>query len=183
MRTDRVGELVEGLGRNALRESGNVTTPYQKSGRPAHILLTFGVFILHPEIDGNKKAYLSSASSKGPVDTGFIYCTLCSLLWNARHSTVEKMVFPTPVFAPYICKVLSRGHKAEPATRLITKVQAWTWARARGRSECSACCVCLRSCAACAYISGHKAADTRTLLVASGRVEPNASVLFWGHAW
>jgi hypothetical protein len=60
--------------------------------------------ILHGSEDRREqakaKAYLSSASSKGPVDTGFIYCTRCSFLWKARHSAVEKMVLPTPVFAP-----------------------------------------------------------------------------------
>lgn len=97
MRADRLGKLIQGLRMYARAKFGDVTIYQKLSGRSAIIFLTFGRFILLLQID---KAYLSSASSKGPVDTGFTYCTLCSLLWKARASTVEKIVFPTPVFAP-----------------------------------------------------------------------------------
>src|ERR1700712_517329 len=40
--------------------------------------------------------------------------------WNARHKTDEKIVLPTPVFAPYTCKSRSFGHNTEP-TCLMAK--------------------------------------------------------------
>jgi hypothetical protein len=41
MWTDRVGELVEGLGRYALGKLGDVTTLYIASGRPVEMLFDF----------------------------------------------------------------------------------------------------------------------------------------------
>jgi hypothetical protein len=124
MWTDRVGELVKSLGRYASGELGDVTMLCILLGCLVQILfdirdphLRFLVFHLFDY--GTRKAYLSSASFKGPVDTGFTYCTRCSFLWKARQSTVEKIVLPTPVLAPYICRVLSRGHRAALATRFI----------------------------------------------------------------
>lgn len=49
------------------------------------------------------RTHLISASSSAPVDTGLRYQTLSLLskVLAALHSIVEKMVFPTSVFAPY----------------------------------------------------------------------------------
>lgn len=44
--------------------------------------------------------HLSSASSSGPVDTGFRKATGLFCRWTALQRTVETMVLPTLVLAP-----------------------------------------------------------------------------------
>lgn len=68
----RVGELIEGFGPDSRPECGNMTGDGELLYWPSLQGLT-SVKILG-------STYLSSASSKGPVETGFKYRTLASFL-------------------------------------------------------------------------------------------------------